>query len=171
MSALTDLQAAVTALTTGTNSLAAAIAIALPEINPAPATGGATDAQLVPITVTVNGIVQQLTGIVGQLNAATAPPVAPAIPAAPTGVLATAQGSGIIAFSFPAVPGASSYNLKRGLTSGTESTVATIADPATGPVTATDATGLAPGTVLFYEVSAVNSAGESPNSVEVQVTA
>ncbi len=60
--------------------------------------------------------------------------------------------------------GATTYNLKRSTTSGAEITIAS-------PSSATYAdSGLTNGTKYFYEVSAVNSTGESANSNEVTAT-
>jgi len=161
MSALTDLQSAVTSLTTGVNSLASAIAIALPEINPSPATGGATDAQITPITVTVGGIVTQLSSIVAQLNAATTAP-ATGVPDAP--LLATpVNTAGIVTLQFSTEPGATSYNVKRGTAAGAETTVASATTP-----NFTEPTALPTGT-YFYVVTAVNASGESKPSNEMTI--
>ena len=86
-----------------------------------------------------------------------APP--PAIPTAPTGVSANPAVGGITA-SWTAVTGAATYNLK-------------VASSASGPFTAAQSTisgtsvtvtSLTPNTTYYVVVSAVNSAGESPNS-------
>src|SRR5580704_4619678 len=80
------------------------------------------------------------------------------IPAAPTGVRATA-GNAQVAITWTASSGATSYHVKRATTSA-------------GPFTQISAptstnfndTGLTNGTIYFYVVSALNSAGESANS-------
>ncbi|HME00590.1 MAG TPA: glycoside hydrolase family 44 protein [Terriglobia bacterium] len=85
-------------------------------------------------------------------------------PAAPTGLAASA-GNAQVSLTWNASSGASSYNVKRSTTSGGPYT--TIASP-----TATNYTdaGLTNGTTYYYVVSAVNSAGESANSPQVNAT-
>ncbi|WP_254450626.1 glycoside hydrolase family 6 protein [Cohnella herbarum] len=87
------------------------------------------------------------------------------VPAAPTGVVATA-GNAQVALSWTASSGATSYTVKRATTSGGPYT-----NVATG-LTATSYTntGLTNGTAYYYVVSAVNSAGESANSTQVSAT-
>ena len=82
-------------------------------------------------------------------------------PAAPTGVQATA-GSAQVSLSWTATATASSYHVKRSTTSGGPYTQ--VAAPTT--TSDTDA-GLANGTTYYYVVSALNAAGESPNSIQV----
>jgi len=79
-------------------------------------------------------------------------------PAVPTGLAAMA-GNQQIVLSWTASLGATSYNVKRSTSSGGPFT--TVASPATTSFTNT---GLTNGTTYFYEVSAVNSVGESANS-------
>jgi fibronectin type 3 domain-containing protein len=86
------------------------------------------------------------------------------IPAAPTGVTATA-GNAQVALSWSASTGATSYHVKRSTTTGGPYTQ--IAAPAAASFVDT---GLTNGTKYFYVVSAVNSAGESANSSEVNAT-
>jgi fibronectin type 3 domain-containing protein len=88
-------------------------------------------------------------------------PVAP--PAAPTALKATA-GNAQVALSWNASVGATSYHVKRSTSSGAETQIA-----APTSTTFTD-TGVTNGTKYFYEVSAVNSSGESANSSEVTAT-
>jgi hypothetical protein len=92
------------------------------------------------------------------------------IPRAPASFTAVSAGSGNVSLSFTPSAGATSYNVKRSTTTGTETNVASVPAPSstTAPVTFTD-TGLTPG-VYYYEVTAVNAAGESPVSLEVTVT-
>jgi len=100
-------------------------------------------------------------------NEASATPAAAAVPAAPTGLKATAgPGAKKISLSWTASSGASSYNVKRSTTSGAETTIVT-------GVTTTSYTdlGLISGTAYYYVVSAVNSAGESSNSSQASATA
>jgi hypothetical protein len=86
-------------------------------------------------------------------------------PPAPTGLSAT-PGNNRVDLSWNAASGATSYNVKRATVSG--GPYGTIA---TG-VTATSFadTTAANGTTYFYVVSAVNAAGESPNSIEASAT-
>ncbi|WP_281888242.1 cellulase family glycosylhydrolase [Paenibacillus sp. YYML68] len=84
-------------------------------------------------------------------------------PAAPTGVSAAA-GNGQATLTWQASIGATSYQVKRAVTSGGPYTTI-------GTVTGTSFTntGLTNGTTYYYVVSAVNSAGVSANSSEVSV--
>jgi hypothetical protein len=85
-----------------------------------------------------------------------------AIPAAPTGLTATA-GNASVALSWTASAGADSYNVYRGTTAGDESSTPI----ATGITTTfyTDST-VTNSTTYFYKVAAVNGAGTSPLSNE-----
>ncbi|WP_299533251.1 chitinase [uncultured Streptomyces sp.] len=85
-----------------------------------------------------------------------APVTVPAAPAAPTAGTATATS---VPLSWPAVPGATGYTVYRGgakalSVTGTSATV----------------TGLAASTAYSFQVSATNSAGESPRSAATTVT-
>jgi hypothetical protein len=80
-------------------------------------------------------------------------------PPAPTNLAAT-PGKKKITLSWSAAPGASSYNVKRSLTSGGPYT--TVATNVTATTYANG--GLTTGTRYYYVVSAVNTGGESPNS-------
>ncbi len=82
------------------------------------------------------------------------------IPGTPSGLIATV-GNQQVALSWNAVSGATGYHVKRSTTSG--SGYAQIASPADTSYTDT---GLTNGTIYYYVVSAVNSAGESGNSGE-----
>jgi Glycoside hydrolase family 44/Fibronectin type III domain len=92
------------------------------------------------------------------------PPPPPSIPATPTGLTATA-GNAQVSLSWMASSGATSYHVKRAtVTGGPYTTI-------TSPTTASDTdSGLTNGTTYFYVVSALNSAGESGNSIEVSAT-
>ncbi|MGY3339062.1 chitinase [Streptomyces filamentosus] len=81
------------------------------------------------------------------------------IPATPTGLAAGSPTSTTVPLSWPAVAGATSYKVYRGTT-------------AVGTVTGTSytATGLTPSTAYSFQVSAVNSAGESAKSAAVTAT-
>jgi fibronectin type 3 domain-containing protein len=89
---------------------------------------------------------------------------APAPPAAPTGLAATA-GNAQVSLSWTASSGATSYNVKRATVSGGPYT--TIASPTTTSYMDTTAVN---GTTYYYVVSAVNANGESANSTEVSAT-
>jgi hypothetical protein len=82
-------------------------------------------------------------------------------PSAPTGLSASA-GDHQIALSWNAATGATSYNLYRGTTSGSETL---FRSDLTG--TSFTDTGLTNGTTYFYQVSAINAGGESGRSLEV----
>jgi fibronectin type 3 domain-containing protein len=93
-----------------------------------------------------------------------APVASNPVPAAPTGLAATA-GNSLVALSWSASSGASSYHVKRATTSGGSYTQ--IGAPTSA--TYTDSS-LSNGTAYYYVVSAVNSAGESANSAQVTAT-
>ncbi len=81
------------------------------------------------------------------------------IPAVPTGLTAGSPTATSVPLSWPAVAGATSYRIYRG---------GTAVGTATG--TSYTATGLAPDTAYSFQVSAVNSAGESARSTAVTAT-
>jgi fibronectin type 3 domain-containing protein len=91
-----------------------------------------------------------------------ATPVPPR-PAAPMGLAAT-PGNAQVSLTWTAGASASSYHVKRSTTSGAETQIS-----APTSTNYTD-TGLSNGTKYFYEVSAVDSGGESANSSEVSAT-
>jgi fibronectin type 3 domain-containing protein len=96
---------------------------------------------------------------------ASATPVAPVTPpAAPTGLQATA-GNAQVNLSWTASAGATSYHVKRSTTTGGPYTQ--VAAPA---ATGDADTGLTNGTTYYYVVSALNAAGESPNSSQASAT-
>ncbi|MGR6542261.1 glycoside hydrolase family 9 protein [Paenibacillus tundrae] len=91
-----------------------------------------------------------------------APVTAPSVPANVQAVAGSTQ----VALTWTAVPGATSYSVKRApVTGGPYISVAT----GINGLTHTD-TGLTNGTTYYYVVTAVNSAGESGNSVQVSAT-
>lgn len=87
-------------------------------------------------------------------------------PEAPTGLTASA-GSGTVALSWSAMPGATSYSAYRATSSGALSSKTKI-----GTVTTTDINdaSVVDGTQYFYQVTASNPAGESAGSSEVFAT-
>lgn len=86
-------------------------------------------------------------------------------PGAPTGLAATV-GSGKVTLAWTAPAFANTFNVKRSTTNGGPYSV--IASNIT--VTTHDDTSFTPGTTYYYRVSALNSAGESTNSIQVSAT-
>jgi fibronectin type 3 domain-containing protein len=86
----------------------------------------------------------------------------PAVPAAPTGVSALG-GSKQVTVSWPAVAGATSYNLYWSTSSGVNTSTGTKITGASSPYLQT---GLAAGTSYYYVVTAVNGSGESAPSAQ-----
>jgi pectate lyase/pectin methylesterase-like acyl-CoA thioesterase len=95
-------------------------------------------------------------------NQVSATPIAPALPAAPTGLAALAN-DGQITITWKAVLGADSYNVKRSETSG--GTYVPVATNVVG--TSFTDTGLTNGTAYYYVVSATNELGTGVDSVEI----
>ena len=94
-----------------------------------------------------------------------ATPTAPVtIPSAPAGLTANG-GNAQVALTWTASTGATSYHVKRATVSGGPYTQ--VSAPAAANFTDS---GLTNGTKYFYVVSALNSAGESANSAEVNAT-
>ncbi len=85
-------------------------------------------------------------------------------PSAPAPLVATA-GDSVVTLTWGSSTGATSYNVKRSTTNGGPYTQIAVA---TAPAY-TD-TALTDGTTYYYVVSAVNSAGESPNSAQASAT-
>ena len=107
-------------------------------------------------------------GTSAQSSAASATTQAAAIPvpAAPTGVSASAYSSSQITVSWSSVTGATSYKIYRSTSSsGTYSEVAT---GQTG--TSYDNTGLSASTTYYYKVAAVNASGTSAQSSAASAT-
>jgi parallel beta-helix repeat protein len=86
------------------------------------------------------------------------------VPAAPTGLAATANGSAAIDLTWSASSGATSYNVLRSTTSGGETMLTSVS------TTAYHDTGLSAGTTYYYEVQAVDGGGTSANSSEANAT-
>ena len=92
-------------------------------------------------------------------------PTAGSLPAAPTGLTATAAGNNSdVRLNWTAVTGATSYKVKRATVNGGPYTV--LASPTTN--TYTDTTPVQ-GTTYYYVVSAVNATGEGSNSAQVSI--
>jgi hypothetical protein len=89
------------------------------------------------------------------------PPPAASAPVPPSNLVATA-GAAAAALTWTASSGATSYNVKRGTTSGGPYTQ--VAAPTS---TSFSDTSLTNGTTYYYVVSALGSAGESANSAQV----
>lgn len=153
-------------LTTAITGLQTAVAL-IPAGAPVAGDPGATAAQ-------VNAAAAAIAAQTAILTADVAAAPANVIPLAPASFTAVSAGSGNVSLSFTPSAGATSYNVHRSTTTGTEKNVASVPAPAATtpptPVTFSD-TGLTVGTAYFYEVTAVNAAGESPLSLEVTVTA
>ena len=90
----------------------------------------------------------------------------PAFPAAPNGLAASAITNNRIDLGWFASGGATSYYVKRSTVSGGPYT--TVASPAG---TSYADTGLVNGTMYYYVISALNSVGESTNSIQVAARA
>ena len=91
-----------------------------------------------------------------------------AAPVAPTGVTATPGGRQVV-LAWNTAPGAASYNVKRATVSGGETTIATVSATTNNWPTSNEYTdtGLTTGTTYYYQVTAVNTNGQSPASAEV----
>jgi hypothetical protein len=101
-------------------------------------------------------------GISAAMAQTAAPAAAVAVPAAPGGVELHANADSSITIAFEASPGATSYRIYRGTAAGAEGTT---------PIATTSATtytdlNLSPTPIYFYQISAVNSAGESARTAE-----
>ncbi len=97
-----------------------------------------------------------------QLRVAGAQAAACTVPAAPSNDELTANADSSATITWPASPGATSYNLYRGTTSGGEGSTPIAHTTST---TYTDKS-LSSTTIYFYQITAVNSCGESARSAE-----
>ncbi|HEY6837296.1 MAG TPA: fibronectin type III domain-containing protein [Geobacteraceae bacterium] len=111
------------------------------------------------IVTAVNSVGESVAS--AQASAATNAPL-PTVPAAPTGVSATG-GANQVTVSWPAVSGATSYNIYWSTATGVTTANGTKIANATSPYVQT---GLTAGTTYYYVVTAVNSAGESAPSAQ-----
>jgi fibronectin type 3 domain-containing protein len=96
-----------------------------------------------------------------QVSAATNAPIV-VIPAAPAGVSATG-GANLVNISWSPVSGATSYNIYYATTSGVTKANGAKVTNASSPYSQT---GLSDGTMYYFIVTAVNSAGESAGSAQ-----
>jgi fibronectin type 3 domain-containing protein len=92
-----------------------------------------------------------------------AAPPTPTVPAAPSGVTATG-GTRQVTVAWPAVAGATSYNIYWSMTSGVTKTSGTRIPGATSPAVHSS---LSDGTTYYYIVTAVNGTGESVPSAQI----
>jgi fibronectin type 3 domain-containing protein len=99
----------------------------------------------------------------GNSSEVSATPALP-VPAAPTGLVATA-GNAQVMLVWTASTGATSYDVKRSTTNG--SGYQTVSSPTTSSFTNS---GLTNGTIYYYVVTAVNSSGESSASAQASAT-
>jgi peptidoglycan hydrolase-like protein with peptidoglycan-binding domain len=109
---------------------------------------------------TVTGLVNHFTDFVLAYV-----PTAEGVPAAPTGLTATAASSNQINLSWTAVSGATSYNVHRSATSG-----GTYADVASTSGTTYSNTGLSASTLYYYKITASNTSGEGASSDAASAT-
>lgn len=103
---------------------------------------------------TVTGLVSHFTDFVLAYV-----PTVEGVPAAPTGVSATAASASQINLSWSAVSGATSYNVHRSSSLG-----GTYVDVASTASTGYSDTGLSAGTAYFYKITASNGTGEGASS-------
>jgi fibronectin type 3 domain-containing protein len=114
------------------------------------------------VTVVVNGLESLESSQVTATPASALPPA----PSAPTGV-AGAPGAGSATITWPAVAGATSYNIYYSTSSGVTKATGT---KVTGAVSGSSIPGLTRGVPYYFRVTAVNAGGESGESNEVTVT-
>jgi fibronectin type 3 domain-containing protein len=124
---------------------------------------GTVVARYIKVTNFVKGIGNYTRSTINELEVYG--PSAPLPPSAPTNLTATA-GNAQITLTWPAVTGATGYNIKRSTTTGGPYTA--VASNVTGsPYTDTAVTN---GTTYYYVITAVNATGESANSAQVSAT-
>ena len=118
------------------------------------------------VVTAVNSAGESVASAQYSATTAAAPPPPPPVTAAPTGVTATG-GTKQVTVSWPAVSGATSYNLYWSTTSGVTTAKGTKIAGATSPAVQM---GLSDSTTYYYVVTAVNTTGESLPSVQVAAT-
>ena len=106
--------------------------------------------------------------LISAVTGGTAPPPPNGAPYAPSGLVATAAGTGQVNLSWTAGDGATSYALYRSASSGYASTTTPLVTGITG--TSYADTGLNAGTTYYYQVVAVNASGASGFSTETHAT-
>ena len=102
----------------------------------------------------------------GNSNEVSASPLS-TMPPGPA-ILSGSPGNASAILSVSGFTGATSYNVKRGTTSGTYTYTVNV--PASSFNSSYTDTGLTNGVTYYYVVSSVNANGEGPNSNEIQVT-
>jgi subtilisin family serine protease len=128
--------------------------------------GGVTDATYPAsgfVGVGLRGTTGRLDDFGARVIGSPSPPMAPTSPSALSG-----NGLARLSWQPPASDGGSpvtGYDVYRGTSPGAESLLTTL-----GPVTSFDDTTVTNETTYYYEVSAVNGAGEGTRSAEVSVT-
>lgn len=133
--------------------------------SPAVLTGLTAGTTYYYIVTAVNSVGESAPSI--QVAAATLPPTpTPVAPVTPTGVSAVG-GTNQATISWPAVNGATSYNIYWASTTGVTTTNGTKVAGATSPYVKT---GLSAGSTYYFIVTAVNSVGESTASSQVTAT-
>ena len=135
-------------------------------VSPYVQTGLAADTRYYYIVTAVNSAGESEASDRVSATTTSAPAPAPTIPAAPVGVSATG-GTKQVTVSWPAVSGATSYNLYWSATAGVTKATGTKISGVTSP---TVQNGLTDSTTYYYILTAVNSAGESDASVQVAAT-
>lgn len=122
---------------------------------------------VVPATATSGPIsVATTSGTAYSANSFSVLPPATVVPVAPGGVVAT-SGNTQVSISWSSVAGADSYNIYWSTNTGVTKANVNKFTNVTSPYVHT---GLANGTAVYYVVTAVNSAGESLESAEVNAT-
>lgn len=117
------------------------------------------------IVTAVNSAGESAASAQASANTTATPPV-PTLPAAPTGVIATG-GTNQVTLSWNVVSTATSYNVYYSTTAGVTKANGTKITNATNPAVQP---GLAAGATYYYIVTALNSDGEGPASVQVAAT-
>jgi len=117
------------------------------------------------VATAVNNVGESVASAEASATTVSSPPP-PAVPAAPTGLIATG-GTKQVTVSWTAVNSATSYNLYWSTTAGVTKANGTKITGVTSPVVHT---GRLDATAYYYIVTAVNSAGESAASTQIAAT-